>query len=75
LRRWGGALAPQCFWGRARRAREFALLGAPSEAAEDARDTFLTDYRATVRYLIAVYGEERVRLALPVFPRVGKKKG
>ena len=49
--------------------------GAPSEAAEDARDTFLTDYRATVRYLIAVYGEERVRLALPVFPRVGKKKG
>lgn len=46
-----------------------------SEAAEDARDTFLTDYRATVRYLIAVYGEDRVRLALPRFPRVGKKKG
>jgi hypothetical protein len=46
-----------------------------SEAAEDARDTFLTDYRATVRYLIAVYGEERVRLALPRLPRVGKKKG
>lgn len=30
-----------------------------SEAAEDARDAFLTDYRATVRYIIAVYGEDR----------------
>lgn len=46
-----------------------------SEAAEDARDAFLTDYRATVRFVIAVYGEDRARLALPRFPRVGKKKG
>ena len=38
-------------------------------------DHILTDYRATVRYLVAVYGEDRVRLALPRFPRVGKKKG
>ncbi|MEY3214367.1 MAG: hypothetical protein RIT28_4848 [Pseudomonadota bacterium] len=38
-------------------------------------DDILTDYLATVRYLVAVYGEARVRLALPVFPRVGKKKG
>ncbi len=58
-------------WKAEREAKRAWTLA--SEAAEEARDAFLTDYRATVRYLIAVFGEERVRRALPSFPRRAKK--